>query len=223
MNGWTVIEYTALGSVLSGVGSILGAIAIIAAAWLASNTFKGWRRQKLSERRIEQAERILTAAYKVRRGLGYARSSMLEARELGAAEKQLEQQDGWLDTPEGRRKKLILAQVHYDRLNALLDERRALDECLPMARALFGESVEKALETLNQQFHIITTAADMTIYDDDSNRDFSMKLGSSLSSASTPCSPNEMNDTIAVQIKLIEDKLLPVLRLSKSSQMPPFE
>ncbi|WP_287882781.1 hypothetical protein [Paracoccus sp. (in: a-proteobacteria)] len=76
-----------IGAVLQGIGSLAGAFAVGFAAWMASNTFENWRRQKISERRIEQAERILTATYKVRRGLSQVRNPMIWAHELGRVDK----------------------------------------------------------------------------------------------------------------------------------------
>lgn len=66
----TCFDWAGFGSLLSGVGTIIGALAVIITAIVGSRTFEGWRKQKLSERRIEQAERILTATYKARRALG---------------------------------------------------------------------------------------------------------------------------------------------------------
>jgi hypothetical protein len=209
---WTATEWTALGAVLSGTGTVIGALAVIIAALLASNTFDGWRRQKLSERRIEQAERILTAAYKARRALGYVRSPLMEAHELRSAEEHLKAKEFWSTADVDRKKRLISAQGHYNRLNAVLDERRAVEECLPMARALFGEQVEKALELLNRQFHMVSIAVDANS-EDGNDRDFTRTLREDLSSSSGSDRPNRMNVLIEEQVKLIEDALVPVLQL----------
>lgn len=211
---WTSIEWAALGAVLSGAGTVIGAVAVIGAAWLASNTFEGWRKQTLSQRRIEQAERILTAAYKARRALGYVRSPLMEGHELSAAEAHLEKQDFWATADTNRKKRLMSAQGHYNRLNAVLDERRAVEECLPMARALFGEQVEKALELLNRQFHMVQIAVDSNSWDGN-DREFARSLREDLSSAAGTDKPNKMNVLIEEQVKLIEDALVPVLRLEK--------
>lgn len=207
---WTATEWTALGAVLSGTGTVIGALAVIGAAWFASNTFDGWRRQKLSERHIEQAERILTAAYKARRALGNVRSPLILAHELQTAEEHLEKKEGWASS--SKKQKLITAQAYYNRLNAVLDERRAVEECLPMGRALFGEQVEKALELLNRQFHMVSIAVDSNS-DDGNNRDFARTIREDLSSSSGSDRPNKMNVLIEEQVKLIEDALFPVLRL----------
>jgi hypothetical protein len=201
-----------IGAVLQGVGALAQAAAIGLAAWMASNTYQSWRRQNLSERRIEQAERILTAAYKARRALGYVRSPLMEAHELNAAEAQLEEKDFRATVEEERKERLVLAQGYYNRLNAVMDERRAVEKCLPMARALFGEQVEKALELLNRQFHMVKIAVDANS-ETGNDSDFSRSLWEDISSSSGTDCPNKMNLLIEEQVKLIEDALLPVLRL----------
>lgn len=201
-----------IGAVLQGVGALAQAAAIGIAAWMASNTYQSWRRQKLSERRIEQAERILTAAYKARRALGYVRSPLMEAHELNAAEAHLEKQDFWATVEDSRKQRLVSAQGYYNRLNAVMDERRAVEECLPMARALFGEQVEKALELLNRQFHMVRISVDANS-ETGNDREFSRSLREDISSASGTDRPNKMNVLIEEQVKLIEDALVPVLRL----------
>ncbi|MBT8459759.1 MAG: hypothetical protein KJN60_08840 [Boseongicola sp.] len=204
-----------IGSVLQGVGTLAGAFAVGFAAWLASNTFEGWRKQKLSERSIEQAERILTATYQVRRALGHVRNPMMSAHELRAAENHLEKQDFWATITSDRKQKMITAQGYYNRLNAVLDERRAVDECLPMARALFGEKVETALETLNRQFQLVSAAVEANSWDNN-DRKFQRSIREDLSSVSGTDRPNKMNELIAEQVKVIEDACVPVLRLESS-------
>lgn len=201
-----------IGAVLQGVGSLASAVAIFGAAWLASNTFDGWRRQKLSERRIEQAERILTAAYKARRALGTVRSPLMEAHELSVAEAHLKKKDFWATVDTNRKQKLISTQGYYNRLNAVLDERRAVEECLPMARALFGEKVEQALELLNRQFRMVEIAIDANSWEGN-DREFARSIREDLTSSSGSDRPNKMTALIEEQVKLIEDTLVPVLRL----------
>lgn len=203
---------TDIGVVLQGVGALAQAFAIGFAAWMASQTFNSWRKQKLSERRIEQAERILTAAYNARRALAYVRSPLMEAHELSTAEAHLETQEFWTTVDANRKQRLISAQGYYNRLNAVFEERRAVEECLPMARALFGEKVEKALELLNRQFHMVRIAVESNSWDGN-DREFARSLREDISSSSGSDRPNKMNVLIEGQVKQIEDALLPVLRL----------
>jgi hypothetical protein len=206
-------DLVSFGAILQGIGSIAGAVAIVIAALIASNTFDSWRKQKLSERRIEQADRILTAAYKARRALRYVRNPMMWAHELDAAEKQLESADTWSARDDDRKQKLILAQGYYNRLNKTVEERKALDECLPMARALFGEDVEGALEELNHQFHLVQVSADASTWEEN-DPEFRRSIMADLSSAGGSAVPNRINETLESQIAFIEAHCLPVIRFA---------
>ena len=211
--GWTSIEWTAFGSVLSGAGTVIGALAVIAAAWFGSRTFESWRKQTLSERRIEQAERILTTTYKVRRGLSLVRNPMLWAHESQAAEDYLKKK-GQLSGSRRDDEKLTTAQLYYSRLNGELDNRRALEECQPMARALFGEELELAMDALNRQFQMVNAAVQAQYrFEENTDRAFREKMEAVLWAGYPSPEENKMDKEIAEQVKVIEGACVPVLRL----------
>ena len=217
-NCMTTIDWSATGDMLQGIGAILGAGAVLIAAIVGGTTFKRWRQQKLSERHIEQAERILTATYKVRRGLSRVRSPMMLPHEFDAAEASLNESGQWDKVhPESRRKKLTIAQAYYNRLNRTRDDARALEECQPMARALFGEKLETAIEKLNHQFWTVQVYVDAD-YRDESGADAAhrKKIESTIWEGYPSTEENEVDQTIATQVKFIEDVCLPVLRLEKA-------
>lgn len=204
-----------IGVVLQGVGALAQAAAIGFAAWMASNTFAGWRKQKLSERRIDQAERILTATYKVRRGLSHIRNPMIWGHELQAAEDKLKAAGDW---PVGRVDQDVLRtkQAYYSRLSETRVDRVELEECQPMARALFGEELEIALETLNRQANKVKTYVDANA----NNRRgldpaFRQRIDAAIYEGHSVDAPNEMDETIAAQVRIIEGTLVPVLRLER--------
>lgn len=85
-----------------------------------------------------------------------------------------------------------------------------------MARALFGDQVEMALETLNRQFHMVRIAADSNSRAVN-DREFQRSIRADLSSASNGDLPNKMNDLIAAQVKIIESICVPVLRLEEAA------
>jgi hypothetical protein len=209
------IDWAATGTMLQGIGTLVGALAVIAAAVIGSQTFNNWKRQKLAERHIEQAERILTATYKVRRGLSYVRSPAMWGHETDAAEEQLKASGEWEKVfSEGERKSLATAQAYYNRLNTTRDDQRALEECQPMARAFFGEELEKALEKLNHQFWTVK------VYVDANHRDktgadaaFRKKIESTIWEGYPSTEENEVDQTISAQVTLIEEICVPVLRL----------
>lgn len=214
----TMIDWAATGSMLSGIGTVVGALAVIGAAIIGSRTFDNWKRQKLAERHIEQAERVLTATYRVRRGLSRVRSPAMWGHETDAAEEQLKASGDWEKTfPESERKGLATAQAYYNRLNATRDDQRAHEECQPMARAFFGEELEKALEKLNQQFWTVKVYLDAN-HNDKAGTDanFRRKIESAIWEGYPNAEENEVDQTIAAQVKLIENTLAPVLWTAKS-------
>jgi hypothetical protein len=214
----TTIDWAATGAMLSGIGTVVGGLAVIGAAFIGSHTFKNWKRQKLAERHIEQAERILTVTYKARRGLSRVRSGVMWGHEIGAAEEQLKASGEWdKAVSDGERKSLSTAQAYYNRLNATRDDQLALEECQPMARAFFGEELEKALEKLNHQFWTVKVYVDANHNDKSgADADFRRKIESTIWEGYPSAEENKVDQTIAAQVKYIEDTLVPVLRTAKS-------
>lgn len=216
MNCATAIDWAATGTMLQGIGTLVGAVAVFAAAVIGSRTFDNWKRQKLAERHIEQAERILTATYKVRRGLSMVRSPAMWNHETDAAEEQLKASGEWEKVWGGddERKRLATAQAYYNRLKATRDDQRALEECQPMARAFFGEELEKAIEKLNHQFWSVKVYVDANHRDKTgADAEFRKKIESTIWEGWPSAAENEVDQIIAAQIKIIEDACVPVLRL----------
>jgi hypothetical protein len=218
----TTVDWAATGTMLQGIGTVVGALAVIGAAIIGSRTFDNWKRQKLAERHIEQAERILTATYKARRGLSHVRSPMMWAHETDAAEKQLKTNGEWEKTfPESERKSLATAQAYYNRLNSTQDYQRALEECQPMARAFFGEELEKAIEKLNHQFWTVKVYVDANHRDKTgADAEFRRKIESAIWEGYPKAEENEVDQIIAAQVKLIEDICVPVLRMETGKVAP---
>lgn len=218
----TTVDWAATGTMLQGIGTVVGALAVIGAAIIGSRTFDNWKRQKLAERHIEQAERILTATYNARRGLSHVRSPMMWAHETDAAEKQLKTNGEWEKTfPESERKSLATAQAYYNRLNSTRDFQRALEECQPMARAFFGEELEKAIEKLNHQYWTVKVSVDANHRDKaGGDAKFRRKIESAIWEGYPNAEENEVDQIIAAQVKLIEDICVPVLRMETGKVAP---
>ncbi len=209
------IDWAATGAMLQGWATLAGAGAVVWAAYKGASTFDGWRRQKIAERKQEQAERILTATYKCRRALEYVRGWMLFGHERHAAEQQIKQQDGWSQKSQGLQNRLVTGQAFYNRLNRIKAERAELDQCFPMARALFGEELEQALENLSHQFWIVQVNVDSYIDDEDgTDKDFTDKIHRVMY-AVTPRDGevNEVTHAVETSVAAIERICLPVLRL----------
>lgn len=214
MDIWCIILDTA-NAVWQSRETFATPIAVIVAALIGSNTFKNWRKQNLSERKINQAERILTATYNARRGLRIVRNNATMAHELEQAEERLKELDQWNDIPENARNRHKQAHVYFYRITSRQEDRRALDVCQPMARALFGGGLERAVEKLNHQFHSVGVYAHAHTYDpNELDNKFKNEIfealyeGISLEKGKV----NAMDQTIADQLDIIEGICLPVLR-----------
>lgn len=207
------IDWTATGTMLQGIGTLLGAIAVLAAARLGANTFESWRKQQVTGRKLMQAERILEAIYKGRRALKYVRGIMMWGHELTAAEDALKDDSHWQGQPEAKQKRLVTAQAYFNRLNRTREEREALDQCLPMARALFGEELEQAIESLNHQFWIVQIDVESYVDDDGSDVDFTRKIRRGMYDVKPRNDEsNEVTDAIERAVAVVEKHCLPVLR-----------
>ncbi|RYD42579.1 MAG: hypothetical protein EOP63_12510 [Sphingomonadales bacterium] len=209
------VDWAATGTMIQGLGTLGGAIAVYAAARLG---LLAWRHQKLAERNRDQAEVILHAAYNARRALGYLRSPWMSGSEQVAAQEKLDADEpNWRNSVvEEKQKRLVTAQAYYMRASKLLDERSKLEDCLPMARALFGEELEQAIESLCHQFHVVLTYADAYVDDyNGTDRDFSVKIRRALfaSNKRVAGDENEVSDAIEKSIGVIEGRCLPYLRL----------
>jgi len=208
----TVIDYVATGAMMQGIGTLIGAGAVIWAAFKAAAT---WKEQKRAERRLEMAEKILTATHKGRSALGYVRGVMMFAHELNGAEEKLKADLAWDDQTEGRKKRLITRQAYYDRLNKTRAEQDLLVDCLPMARALFSEKLEEAISELRHQFWTVQVYVDA--YADDEHgedQEFTKKIRRAMYDVSAPGEDkNEISDAIEQAVATIEAICVPALRL----------
>jgi hypothetical protein len=133
----------------------------------------------------------------------------MSGSELAAAEKKLDtDQPTWRNsTFERKQGRLITAQAYYMRANRLLDEQTKLADCLPMARALFGEELEKAIETLHHQFRIVLIYADEYVDDfNGTDRDFSMEIRRALfaSNGRTAGNQNEVSDAVEIAARALQ-------------------
>lgn len=196
-----------------GVGTVLGALALLGAAWFGKTTFESWRKQQVAGRKLFQAERILEASYKARRALQYVREPMMWGHELAAAKQTLKDSEHWQMQVEAKQERMVTAQAYLNRLNRTREEREALDQCLPMARALFGEDLEKAIESLNHQFWIVQVDVEAYIEDEGSDQNFSRKIRRGMYEFKPPeGEANEVTDKIEAAMGTIEARCLPVLR-----------
>ena len=197
---------------IQGLGTLAGVVAVV---WGALYGTRAWKEQKRAERRLEMAERILTATHKGRSALANIRSVMIWGHELTAAEEKLKEDNQWQTLTVSRRERLSKAQAFYNRINRTRDEQIALDDCLPMARALFNEELEQALEQLRHQFWVVQVTVDSYIDDENGpDTEFTKEIRRAMYDVKPRAGEtSKVSDAIAEAVKTIETICIPALRL----------
>jgi len=156
------IDWAATGTWMQAWAGFAGAAAVFYAAHKGAASFEEWLRQRQTERKIAAAERIMTFIYKARRAFQSIRNPGSLGYENDAAEAKLKDTvKDFAELDGGKRSRMITAQVVYDRLNAAKDIWAELFECLPIARAFFGEGCERHVHALWEARAQISTSAQM--------------------------------------------------------------
>ncbi|WP_093293084.1 hypothetical protein [Sphingomonas sp. NFR04] len=199
---------------LQGIGTLAGVAAVIIGAHIGANA---WRQQKLAERRLEMAERILTATHKGRAALSYIRTPMMFGGEIDKALEELKKFEGYSDWPRERRERMPLAQAYLNRVVNCRPQVEALDDCLPLARAMFGESVENSLEIIRQQFWALRTWYEAYANDwNGTDPAFTIRIRRAMYEIEPrDGEPNEISEAITNAVTVIESALEPALRLEQ--------
>ena len=208
------IDWGDTGAMLQGLGTLFGAGAVVYAAKKGADTFGAWKKQKLTERKLDHAERILIATYKAREALSYVRGIMMWGHELEVAERKLkEDARQWAQQPEHRQKRLVTAQAYYNRLSKTKPDREELFNCLPMAGALFDAQLQNALSELHKQFWLVELDVDAYIDDNELDVEFSKKIRRGMYDVSPrEGEQNDISTAIVKAVDTIETYCLPVLR-----------
>ncbi|MEM9085772.1 MAG: hypothetical protein AAGB23_07605 [Pseudomonadota bacterium] len=154
-----VTDWEATGTMLQGIGAIITPIGVVFAAFIAANTFDNWKKQKVTERKIEHAENTLSATYRVRDSLRFIRSRGLYQDEFLRADVELQEKAvAKKDGPDADNQRL--AMVLVQRIRETEASWDALAEVLPFAKAFFSSDLEQALESLHQQRWLLRTYID---------------------------------------------------------------
>jgi hypothetical protein len=86
-----IIDWSATGAMLTGWGTLAGALSIVAAAYLGKSALSDYRQQRLTDREIEVADQALTAAYRAEEAIDGIRSRWMPAAEMNATEEKLKE------------------------------------------------------------------------------------------------------------------------------------
>lgn len=155
-----MIDWSATGSMLSGIGTLFSSLAVIYAARKGVNTFSQWRRQKSEERRISAAEDILTLCYKLKRAFEHIRSPGLLSPEIERTRQILRESGGLTDeTDEELFAMRVTAQATISRTLDHQAKFEALLDIMPIAKAIFGEDIESNLNVFWRQRGLVVVAA----------------------------------------------------------------
>jgi hypothetical protein len=206
------IDWAATGEMLAGWGAIASAGAVIWAGNKAAQTVASWKRQRIAERKFEQAERILTATWESRDAMDYIRAPAIWPHENHIAEEKLKQEPGWTGLALGAKQKLITTQAILNRVAKTAEKREALVSCMPMGRALFSEELEKAIDRFVRQFGVVALNADAYGQDNGQDIDFSKNIRETIWPVGHP-PQDEVSVAVRESIATIEANCLPILRV----------
>lgn len=156
----TAIDWSATGTFVGGVGTVLGAVAVIVTAAKAADTFRQWKLQRLEDRRMELAEQALATVYKLDPAITFIRSPMVSGEENAAARQTLRDQNLINDeTPEPRVNVLTTAQATLNRIRSYRELFDKLAEIRPVIRTIFGLETEQSLAVFDKAVREVQGAA----------------------------------------------------------------
>lgn len=206
-----LVDWAATGQMLSGVGTLAGALAVAYAAHKGSDTFKQWRAQKTEQRRIDLAEEVLTKAYDFQRTIRMLRSPATYVYEAEEAIKSLEEEyEGFRSLHDGKKRSLETAQVILHRAMKYKETFQAVSDLMPVSKAVFGDAVFSELDSLWRCMARVRAAAQTYGNAADDGGELRRKMESVFWEGASD--PDEVANQIADAIQRLDAHLLPVLR-----------
>lgn len=201
------IDWGATGSMLTGIATLAGAAAVAYAAWVGGNTFDSWKRQKVEERRMDAAERIMTLAYRLKYDFQSVCSPWMSGGEIDKAKADLTSAKAdWADSlTEDRQRRMTTAQAYFNRLSHYSDDWQEIWSLKPIALAFFGREVEETLHEFWKHYIEISTSAEAYI-EPSGDDEFEKKLRKTL------FGHGELPKEIDKSVNKLEAALLPVIR-----------
>jgi hypothetical protein len=198
---------------LSGIGTLAGAVGLIAAAFIGRSAITDFRAQKTAEREIDHAEHILTLAYRLNASISAIRSPISGGHEHAESEAALDAKDMLKGLDKGRKDLLVQANVFYIRARRFSELFTEAYDALPFAKAYFGETVFQSLQTIIQARHAVLVYADAYAEDRGRDPDFSYKIKSTIwEGYGKVKGQDELAVEVAKATEELEANLLPILR-----------
>jgi hypothetical protein len=210
---------------LQGIGTIIGAVAVIVAAIIGGGTLRSWRRQQLLQRHMDLADCILTLAVRAKDEIRSIRSPLKTSSELTEAGKTLEA-NGFVKAAieEFQWRRLESAQATHMRVDFHQTTWTDLQSIKHSAYVYFGEDISKHIEAILHQVHVIRVDADAYAYaeGDGGDQEFGKKLMQTLSWGRARGNADELGNQIDNAVSQIELKFRPLLRDVASATQKAF-
>ena len=206
------IDWAATGTMLQGIGTLAGACAVAWAANKGADTFDAWRTQKLTERKMDQAEKILTATHDAREALQLVRREIIYGYEKHEAEKILQEMNGWQEMPTEARNFLTLQMIYQTRLQNKSNEFSKLNKIRTMSHALFGSALDAAISHILMIYECLINKAGA--YNEGLSAEVRKQVYEAMFAVKTQDGQvNEVTAAIEAAVATIERTCLRVLRL----------
>ncbi len=192
--------------------------AVVAAAVVAANTFKSWRRQKIEERRIDAAEKVLTLTYRTKQAFSVIRSPITSQNAKDEATYELLQNGIDLTSMTSElANKVVESQVIMKRINGFSDLWDSYSSIMPVARAYFGSDIEEIFQSFWRQKIAIQVAAENYPLDTGQDATFTKEISNTIweNRQRTPSDDDKISKALADTIIKAEGILIPVIQFSK--------
>lgn len=203
---------------ISGIGTLAGAAAIVIAALLGRSAVTDFRQQKVAERELQHAEKALAAAYKMQSALSSIRSPLSTGIELSESEDELKDTDWFGGLLDAKKKRVIQSNVFYRRIRTFKEAFDEGIEMLPFVKAFFGEASEMALRDVIHARHTVRVYADAYTDDEGTDPDFSMTVRSNIWESGSATNTDPVKTKVEEAIAVLEGNLLPIIRTSDGRQ-----
>jgi len=220
------MDWVATGTMLSGVGTMIVAGAIVHATRRGSGLFAQWERHREQDRGIALAERTLATTYALRRAIEDIRSPLLSSTERGEIHRQL-RDGGTIDdrTPDYARAYLASAQAVRSRIDAHKPLWDDLLGALPTLKAFLGDDAETSLDAFwTQRDRILAEAEryarlarhgdvrDARGYEQEHLFETQAEIETVLWRSERSRKPDSVADAIDAAVASLEQRLLPIIR-----------
>jgi hypothetical protein len=207
------IDWSATGGMLSGIGTIGGALAVGVTALLGRSALKDYQAQRQVERRMAHAEALLASAYQLEMALDSIRSPMSTASELDASRQDLEDRNQLSGITKEKSDRFVQANVFYIRAKYFDEQFEEAVRLLPYAAAFFGKEVKDALYSLIHNRHSVRAYADAYAQSLGHDKDFDKKIQAGIwKGFGKVYGEDEITDKTANSISVLEQNLFPIIR-----------